>query len=476
MTHRILTIISLLVVLLSFAPVRASETLPNTKLGQEATKRLEAYRKASLNTLKNILTPMVDETARGKESFAARWSAKSGRMVSMLKGIGKAGMIKKDNLVLMKWYNAELIAWQNVQKIGFELLELHYRMASNVAQIEKDVKHSKAQYTLLKEHISKTNTDVGKLKNALTEASKVTEKLKLFSTVVDKISSAGSLLSEHSQTLGRLVRQFHKRQLDFIKDRGKLDKHRAALSRLKAKIIDPNQSGVFVGFEKDWEAKMAKTFESYIKAVDAWKKENRWHDGKDQLYSTYKSLISNWGGLPIKFLTIDVPAFLPKNAENINGYVTDLQGSLTKGIKKFKGSKWAQIEQGLTSANKERQELRVAFEARIDQIEEDGRKKADKAGDYYEKIAKPLMNEYTRLANLLTRETDEGTMKTLARQIKKYEDDIEDAKSALVTAMHLHMVIWVGEQQEIAYKDFCAKLKEIDKHVADLNKAKRELD
>jgi hypothetical protein len=476
MTHRVLTIISLLAALLLSAPVRASETLPNAQLSPEAKKRLEGYRSKSLYTLKNILTTMVDETARGKESFGARWSAKSGGMVAMLQSIGKAGMIKKNNPVLKKWYDAELVAWQNVQKIGFELLDLHYRMASNVAQIEKDVKHSKAYYTLFKEVVSKNNTDVGKLKNSLAGASKLVNNFKKFGSFVDKISSAGTLLSEHSQTVARLVRQFHKRQLEFIKDRGKLAEHRAALSRLKAKVIDPNQSGVFVGFEKDWEAKMAKTYASYIKAVDEWKKENRWHDGKDQLYSTYKSLISNWGGMPIKFLTIDVPAFLPKNAENISVHVTDLRGSINKGIKKYKGEKWAEIEKGLQSTNKERQELRIDFEARLDQIEEEARKKADEAEDYYEKIAKPLMNEYTRLANLLTRETDEGTMKTLARQIKKYEDDIEDAKGVLVTALHLHMVISVGQQQETAYKEFCAELKKIDERVKKLNKAKSELD
>ena len=476
MTYRTLTITALLAILMSWAPVRAAEELPTGTIPADARRQLEAYRTVSLQTLKSVLAPMVAKTARGEEFLGSRWTAESGRMVAVLNSIGRVGIVKKDNVALKKWIDDEITAWRNVQKIGFELLDLHYRMAFTVAEIEKDIKDSQAYYATFKGETDKTNADVGNLKDILavvsTSAAKNLQKL---GPAVDKLGEVLGYLSDHSQTVARLIRQVKKRQFAFIKERGKLNVHRAALSKLKDKKIDPDGSNIFAGFEKAWEADMSKMYDRYVKAVAEWKKVNAWFHTKEQLFSVMKSLISNWAGMPLKFMTVGMPKFAPDNAEELALYVTILRLGIIDAVKKFKGEKWAEIEKGLQSSNKERQKLREGCEAKFDEIEEEARKRAARAEDDYEKVANPMIREYERLGALLTKETDKGTMRTLSRQMKQLKDKIDSAKRTLANMQHLHLEKWRKEENEKAYKTFLDDLKKIDDRVAELNKAKRAL-
>lgn len=476
MTHRALTWTCLLAVLMSPSWALAAEKLPNVPLPTESKKRLDTYRSASLNTLKNILTPMVERTTRGEEFLGARWTAESGRVITLLKQLQKAKVVHTDNAEMKKWYDAEIAAWQNVQKLGFELLDLHYKMASTVAEIEQDVKDSTAYFTRLKDIIGKTNEDVGDLNDQLAVVSAATKALDKLGPAVEKLGNITTHLSDHSQTLGRLIRQFHKRQLEFIKDRGKLRDHADSLSNLKVKNIDPDQTGVFVEFEKSWEATMTKTYERYVKAVAEWQKVNRWHDGKEQLYRTLKTFISNWGGMPLKFLTVGMPPFLPDSAFEIENHVIVLRGMINKAVKKFRSDKWAEISDKLEKADKDRRKLREDFEDRIDKIEMEARAKAAKAEEEFNKVTKPLQSEYNRLAVRLSGETDDSAKRTITQQMRDLRSRIAAAQNGLARARHDCLEVWQRPQEEAAYKEFRAAIKEIDDDVAELNKAKRDID
>ena len=474
MAYRIITIISLLAIRLTCAPAGAAEDLPGGTIPREARNQLEAYRRVSLKTLQSVLTPMVAKTAQGEEFLGARWTAESGRMVALLNSIMRTGIIKKDNIKLKNWIDDEIKAWRNIQSIGFQLLDLHYRMASNVVEIEKDIRDSKAYYSAFKDSTGKVNTDVSDLKDALAIAAKTVKNIRQFGAAVDKLGGILGHLSEHSHTVGRLIRQFKKRQFEFIKERGKLGVHKAALSKLKARSIDPDGTKNFAEFEKDWEASMTKTYDRYVKAVAEWKKVNAWVT-KDQLYSTLKSLVSSAGGMPVKFLTVGMPKFAPDDADELELYVTVLRLGITDAVKKFKGEKWAEIEKGLQTIAKERQKLREACEDRFDEIEEEAGKRAEKAEEDYEKVAKPMLREYERLGALLAKERDEGTMRTLSRQMKQLKDKIDSLKRALAKTQHFHMEEWREDETEKTYKQFREDLKKIDDRVAEYNKAKRDL-
>jgi hypothetical protein len=476
MAYRIITIISLLAILLSCAPARAAEDLPSGTIPRAARTQLEAYRKVSLKTLRSVLTPMVEKTAKGEEFFGSRWTAESGRMVALLNSIMRTGIIKKDNIKLKNWIDDEIKAWRNIQKIGFELLDLHYRMASNVAEIEKDIRDSKAYYATFKDSTGKVNGDVGDLKDIMEIVAKSAAKnLKELGPAVDKLSGILGDLSEHSHTAARLIRQFQKRQFEFIKERGKLGVHQAALSKLKARSIDPDGTKNFAEFEKDWEASMTKMYDRYVKSVAEWKKVNAWVT-PNQFYSTVKSLISSSGGMPLKFMTVGMPKFAPDDADEFELYYTVLRLGITDAIKKFKGEKWADIEKGLQAVAKERQMLRETCEDRFDAIEEEAGKRAKRAEEDYERVAKPMQSEYARLGALLAKERDEGTMRTLSRQMKQLKDKIDSAKRVLGKMQHLHLEEWRKDETERVYKEFRADLKKIDDRVAKYNKAKADLD
>ncbi|HHH76279.1 MAG TPA: hypothetical protein ENL03_04575 [Phycisphaerae bacterium] len=476
MTHRTWMLLILATALLLFAPVEAAEKLPNVTLAPEARKRLETYRKASVYTLKSILTPMVNKTAEGEEFVGARWSAESGRIVSLLKSLAKAGMIENDSPLLKKWYDDEIAAWTNVQKIGYDLLDLHYLMASTAVKIELDAEQSKAYYKWFTGYTSKTNTTMGLLKAAMEEANRHLDNLALLGPAVDKITTVLPHITDHANSVTRLAVQFHKRQLTFIKERGKLDVHRAALSRLKDKVIDPDQSGVFVGFEKDWEATMAKTYAKYVKAVAAWRKINGWHVDKEALFKTFKFLISNSVSLPATLLKADMPILEAVTYEHLEIFARMLHKDAIDAIEKYKSAKWAKIEKEIQKLNKDRQYLRKDFHATMVANEEEARKRAALAEDKCDKVVTPMQNEYNRLANLLTRETDENTMNTLARQMKDYKDKIDSAKRTLANMQHLHMETWLDDQEEIAYKKLRADIGAIDEKIDELEEAKSKLE
>ncbi|MFV1959981.1 MAG: hypothetical protein ACC662_11290, partial [Planctomycetota bacterium] len=278
---------------------------------------------------------------------------------------------------------------------------------------------------------------------------------------------------DNAQTVARLIRTFHKRQVEFIKDRGRLDKHREALAKLKSAKIDPDQSGFYVEYEKKWEETMYRTYERYVDAVEEWQKENRWHDGQEQLYGLLKTLLTKWMTMPHAFLGVGLPPFMPKSVEDLGESCLGLRTQITKAIEKFQGEEWAKLEQGLLTAEEERRNLRAAFERLLDKIEMDARLKADDAEGAFEKAVEPLEAEINRLLGQRSRAGSASERSAIEQKIRALNAKVGNAERARDKAKRYALGEWTDKQEEKAYKDFREAIRRIDDRVKELNGKKR---
>lgn len=453
-------------------PARAAEKPPDLNWGGDTKTRIETYCATGAHVLKDILTPMVERTLQGEEYLGSQWPAEASKMVRMIKDYSKhSGSIPE----LKRWYDAELAAWTNIDKVGRELLDLHYYRASTLEEVEQDVKDSKAYYARLKDYIGKANDDAGRLNEYLGAAGKATDRLDKFGELVGKISTVSSLMSDHTQTVARLIRQFHVRQIEFIKDRGRLDKHKAALDKLKSFNLDPDQTGVFATYEKKWEETMYKTYARYVDAVEDWQKESRWHDGRDQLYAALKTLLTKWMTMPHTFLGVGLPPFMPTNAEKLGEHCLSIRKAVTKAIEKFKGEEWAKLEEGLQTAEEDRRQLRADFEKQLDTIDEEARMKVATADEECERITAPLESRLNVLASRYGSETDSSAKDAIQREMREVERKMDDAERGLEKSRRYCLGEYQRRLEEEAYKEFREAIRKIDDRVKECNKLKGQL-
>ena len=76
---------------------------------------------------------MVRKTRQGEEYLGALWQGICGEVLRELQALEREKSIPA---ALKAWHQAEVTAWRNLQRIGSAMIDLHYRMASTVEEID----------------------------------------------------------------------------------------------------------------------------------------------------------------------------------------------------------------------------------------------------------------------------------------------------------------------------------------------------
>lgn len=462
----LILIASLVLVFITF--VQAAEILPrDVTVSKKSLPKIKVYREHSRDAL-GKLDAMVNKTKQGEEYLSAQWQGICNNILTELELLKREGHISSS---LDPWYGNELQAWQNVHEIGTVMMDHHYKMASTLNDIEDDIKDSEAVIKAWKERI-KTINDIA---SGLIETNKQINELGAddFGDLKEPLSKYGGYLSkldDHSQTISRLISSTRKVKIKFIKERDLAGPYKDTLNKLKSKALDPDQSGIFVEHEKRWEEVMFRTHARYSKAVENWKKVNKWVE-KGQVFK----IIKEYGPKLIQyskmsFLDGQLIVLQYNYDEQLADWCLALRKKYIEILDKTRGQTWAKLEAQLLSIEEERQEANSACEKQIEknktQADLDHSKEEKRINKDIENLEKDIENLYKAAAN--------GKVQDIVVEERKLQDKIDLKKRELSKSEDKHYKVWLKDEDDKAYKELVDTIKEIDKRKEDLEREQDE--
>lgn len=466
-----LTLAALLLVVPTAAAIAGSEVIPPvTDLSDEARARIERYRSLSKITLESGLTPLVEETALGRDFLGQEWDEVCEDAISDLIALREEQVVPPS---LSKWYENELAAWTNVRRIGHEMIEQHYRIASTLELVELDAKDSEAFFKAWQGRLKGVNDAAGRANDFMKVINKASDDYARVADIVGPLAESLGVLHSNAKTISRLLATFRTKKTDFIDEMDLRGAYRTKLDKLKSKSIDPDQTGVFHSYEKEWEETMYDSYQRYIVALDKWRKINAWYQ-KEQVLNLFKTVaykaVKLGGG---ELLGIKVPGVLEADPEKLGEWCLALKEVKSRAFEKIKGEEWARIERELDSLDDERGFARTAFEKRIRELVLELGEHVATAQEEHEKATESLKKELQEVGRELERAADDRELeRRCLDRMDRLSKKMDEADRSLEKSERYFRNDWYKAEENAAHKQMREKLSEIKRRDEELNRRK----
>jgi hypothetical protein len=453
--------------LLGATVAAAAEDLPPGPLGPKARSAVGEYRTASMTAL-NKLSAMVEKTREGEEHLGAQWEGVCNDVLRKLEALKKNGHVEAP---LQKWYEAELEAWKRVRGIGLDMMDLHYKMASMLEEIEEDVAISKAFHRDFRERLAKLDALASKNENAISEIDQKAglDDFAALQGPLGKLNEVLPHLQQHGQTVSRLISIFRDKRFRFIKERDLAGPYRDRLGSLKSKAIDPDGKGVFAEYEKDWEEILFRTHQRYGEAVVEWKKVNAWVDKKE-----FRAALKASASMLLKLnemtvMGLPLPVLSPNFEEKLGDWCLKVREAVVKAVDKVRGQTWAKLEAQILSAEEERRMVQVELDQAIEANLEAARKRFHEAETKIEKELEQLAKQLAAV----DRKALGSKVPDVVSEERRLGQQIKDKNREIEKIRAYTMDDWLPTQNEKAYDEYRRKLKAIDERMRKLEGQKK---
>jgi hypothetical protein len=462
----------ILFTLTSLVPLaHASEPIPSMEGWRpKAIGQWTRYHNLSIHLLERVLTPMVEKTSEGESFLGAQWERNSNNALTALAAL-KVGDPKGKHAM---WRDAEIKAWTNIRKIGSEMMDHHYLMATTHKAIDQDVKDCKASLAYWEGTMSKMNSVGGETNDLIGDLNDATGEFAEISGIVGDLSKYLGYLNDHAKVASRIMLKFRAKKFQFIKEKDLKREYRDQLTKLKSAQMDPDGTGVFDDYEKKWEKTMSKTYFSYVAAVDNWRTANKMWTKDDQLWDYAASKLTSLAtGSYANMLGVPIPPLKYADPEKLGEFILKWKDTLTKAVEKAKGEEWARLEKEIRSGEEEIKELKRVFQEQRSAAEDKAKEKAGDADktreDNLKQIAKDLKKAYRELGKA---GDDEAKDRAATKKIVRLKAQPAVEQRLMVKEQRYWMEVWREEQDQAAFDEFWEKSKAVEKRIKEYEELK----